>query len=305
MNQPNNLVIDIKSLDRQFAENKALDNVNIEVKKGQVFGIVGENGAGKTTLIKHILGLYKAQQGSVSVFGLDPVKSPTEVLSRIGYLSEEPDLPDWMTIPQFMNYMSAFYPKWDHQYANQLIKLFDIDPNKKIKELSKGQKARIGLCAAQAHRPDLLLLDEPSSGLDPVVRKEILTSVIRTVADEGRTVILSSHLLDEIERVCDHLLMFSKGKVLMSESMETVLQNHFRLTVRASENQQWDQFQEIYQSDLSNGEWELHCFGVEQQLLQNMQQNGVEIIDRQILSLNEIFISRSPNSGVIEEVAQK
>ncbi len=304
MNQPQQTIIDIQSLERKFDNKKALDDVNIQIKKGQVFGIVGENGAGKTTLIKHILGLYKAQKGSVSVFGLDPVKSPKKVLSRIGYLSEEPDLPDWMTIPQFMNYMSSFYDSWDKGYAEQLIKLFDIDANKKIKELSKGQKARIGLCAAQAHRPDLLLLDEPSSGLDPIVRKEILTAVIRTVVDEGRTVVLSSHLLDEIERVCDHLVMFSKGKVLISESMQTVLQNHFRVTVRSSENQQWDQFQEIYQSNLNNGEWELHCFGIEQQLTQNMQQNGIEIIDKQILTLNEIFISRSPHSEILEEVAQ-
>jgi ABC-2 type transport system ATP-binding protein len=302
MNQLQDIIIDIKNLDRQFAEKKALDNVSLQVTKGQVFGIVGENGAGKTTLIKHILGLYKAQQGSVSVFGLDPVKFPKQVLSRIGYLSEEPDLPDWMTIPQFMNYMSAFYPSWDHQYANQLIKLFDVEPNKKIKQLSKGQKARIGLCAAQAHRPDLLLLDEPSSGLDPIVRKEILTAVIRTVVDEGRTVILSSHLLDEIERVCDHLVMFSKGKVLLSEPMETVLQNHFKITVRSTENQQWDQFQEIYQILKNNDEWELHCFGVEQQLIQNMQQNGIEILDQQLLSLNEIFLSRSPHALLNQEV---
>ena len=201
-------IIDIQHLTRRFNGKAALDDVTIQFPRGHVFGIVGENGAGKTTLIKHILGLYRAQEGSVSVFGMDPVRHPKEVLSRIGYLSEQPDFPEWMTIAQFMNYMGAFYANWDAKYAARLVEEVNVDPNKKIGELSKGQQARVGLCAAQAHRPELLVLDEPSSGLDPVARNEILAAVIRTVVEDGRSVLLSSHLLDEVQRVCDHLLVF-------------------------------------------------------------------------------------------------
>ena len=115
-------IIDIQHLTRRFNGKAALDNVTIQFPRGHVFGIVGENGAGKTTLIKHILGLYRAQEGSVSVFGMDPVRHPKEVLARIGYLSEQPDFPEWMTIAQFMNYMGAFYARWDTRYAARLVR---------------------------------------------------------------------------------------------------------------------------------------------------------------------------------------
>ncbi len=129
------------------------------------------------------------------MFGLDPVADPVGVLSRIGYLSEEPDMPGWMRVHELMRYIAAFYPTWDHDYAEQLRREFDLDPAAKVKQLSKGQRARAGLLIALAYRPELLLLDEPSSGLDPIVRRDILGAIIRTIADEGRTVLFSSHLL--------------------------------------------------------------------------------------------------------------
>src|SRR5580698_2186915 len=246
-------IIDIRHLTRRFNGKAALDDVTIQFARGHVFGIVGENGAGKTTLIKHILGLYRAQQGSVSVFGMDPVRHPKDVLARIGYLSEQPDFPEWMTIAQFMNYMGAFYAKWDASYAAKLVEEVNVDPHKKIGELSKGQQARVGLCAAQAHRPELLVLDEPSSGLDPVARNEILAAVIRTVIDEGRSVLLSSHLLDEVERVCDHLLFFSDGKVLLSESMEAVLEKHYQITVRSPAPLPWQSIPGVFKAVADEG----------------------------------------------------
>ena len=178
-----------------------------------MFGLVGENGAGKTTLIKHILGLLRAETGSVKVFNQDPVADPVDVLGRIGYLSEQPDLPGWMRVDELLRYTQAFYPKWDMAYAEKLRQQFGLDPAARLKNLSKGQQAKAGLLTAQAHRPDLLLLDEPSSGLDPIVRRDILEAVIRTVADEGRTVFFSSHLLEEIERVSDHIAMLHQGKI--------------------------------------------------------------------------------------------
>ena len=150
------------------------------------------------------------------VFGLDPVADPVGVLSRIGYLSEENDLPGWMSVSELIRYSRAFYPQWDDAYAEELRSTFALDPAVKIKHLSKGQKARAGLLVALAYRPELLVLDEPSSGLDPIVRKDILGAVIRTIADEGRTVLFSSHLLDEVEQVADHVTMIKSGRILMS-----------------------------------------------------------------------------------------
>jgi ABC-2 type transport system ATP-binding protein len=194
-------VVEVRNVSRRFGAKLALDDVSVSLPAGTVLGLVGENGAGKTTLIKHILGLLKAQAGTVRVFGLDPVAQPVRVLSQIGYLSEEPDLPGWMRVRDLLRYVAAFYPSWDHAYAEQLRQEFALDPMAKVKHLSKGQKARAGLVAALAYRPQLLVLDEPSSGLDPIVRRDILGAIIRTIADEGRTVLFSSHLLAEVERV--------------------------------------------------------------------------------------------------------
>lgn len=131
--------------------------------------MIGGNGAGKTTLLQHILGLLKAQSGSVKVFGLDPVANPVGVLGRIGYLSEDRHLPNWMRVGELMRYTQAFYPGWDETYAEELREAFDLEPNARVANLSRDQRARAGLLIALAHRPDLLVLDEPSSGLDPRV----------------------------------------------------------------------------------------------------------------------------------------
>src|SRR2546423_419368 len=166
-------VINVSDLTRRFGANKALSSVSLSMARGGVYGLVGANGAGKTTLIKHILGLLRAESGSVRVFGLDPVADPVAVLSRIGYLSEENDVPGWMRVDELIRYSRAFYPAWDDAYAEELRQAFALDPSAKIRTLSKGQKARAGLLVALAHRPELLVLDEPSSGLDPIVRPDI------------------------------------------------------------------------------------------------------------------------------------
>jgi ABC-2 type transport system ATP-binding protein len=212
----------VTELTRRFGATTALASVSLSLPRGAVYGLVGANGAGKTTLIKHLLGLLRAQSGSVRVFGLDPVTDPVAVLSRIGYLSEENDLPGWMRVDELIRYSRAFYPAWDDGYAEQLRQAFALDPRAKIKNLSKGEKARVGLLIALAHRPELLLLDEPSSGLDPIVRRDILGAVIRTIADEGRTVLFSSHLLGEVEQVADHVTMISQGKIVLSARLDAL-----------------------------------------------------------------------------------
>ncbi|MDP9203258.1 MAG: ATP-binding cassette domain-containing protein [Gemmatimonadota bacterium] len=219
-------VIDVSQLTRRFGATTALASVSLSLPRGAVYGLVGANGAGKTTLIRHILGLLKAESGSVHVFGLDPVADPVAVLSRIGYLSEENDLPGWMRVDELIRYSRAFYPAWDDVYAEDLRQAFALDPSAKIKDLSKGQKARAGLLIALAHRPELLVLDEPSSGLDPIVRRDILGAVIRTIADEGRTVLFSSHLLGEVEQVADHVTMINEGKIVLSAPLDVIRESH-------------------------------------------------------------------------------
>lgn len=217
-------IISVTGVTRRFGALAALDKVTLTLPRGGVYGLVGANGAGKTTLIKHILGLLRAETGAVRVFGRDPVADPVGVLSRIGYLSEDHDLPVWMRVDELMRYSRAFYPAWDQAYAEELRRSFGLDPSARIQNLSKGQKARAGLLVALAHRPELLLLDEPSSGLDPVVRRDILEAIMRTIADEGRTVLFSSHLLDEVERVADHVTMINHGRIVLSGPLDAIKQ---------------------------------------------------------------------------------
>lgn len=219
-------MIEVSELTRRFGSKMALADVSLTLPRGAVYGLVGANGAGKTTLIKHILGLLRAESGSVRVFGIDPVANPVAVLSRIGYLSEENDLPGWMRVEELIRYSRAFYPGWDDAYAEELRQTFALDPAAKIKTLSKGQKARTGLLIALAYRPELLVLDEPSSGLDPIVRRDILGAVIRTTAQEGRTVLFSSHLLDEVEQVADHVTMISAGRIVLSATLSEIKESH-------------------------------------------------------------------------------
>jgi ABC-2 type transport system ATP-binding protein len=236
-NAMSELVVEIRNLSRRFWKKTALDNITLEVRRGEVYGLVGENGAGKTTLIRHMLGLLKAQTGEVSVFGLNPVNDPVGVLGRIGYLSETREMPDWMRVGELMSYTQGFFPKWDPSFAEELREMFDLAQDQKIKKLSRGQRARVGLLVALAHRPEFLILDEPSSGLDPIVRRDILAAVIRTVADEGRTVVFSSHLLDEVERVADRVAMLHAGKLVLSDMLEQLLASHHVLTVRFEQPQ--------------------------------------------------------------------
>ncbi|MFK7958107.1 MAG: ABC transporter ATP-binding protein [Lysobacterales bacterium] len=287
-------VVCIRHLGRRFDQKVALEDVSVEVKPGQVFGIVGENGAGKTTLIKHILGLYKAQAGTVKVFGNNPVAEPESTLSRIGYLSEEPDLPAWMKLSELLNYTAAFYQHWDHRYAKELIELFGLDLSSTVRTLSKGMRAQLGLVLAQAHRPDLLLLDEPSSGLDPNIRRDILAAIIRTVVDEGRTVIFSSHLLEEVQRVSDHLVMLRSGQLLLSASMDDVLNKHHRFTLRCSSAPNFiDGDKRVLRSASVGDEWQVDWYGNEHEFSRRAQACGVQIAQSVRLNLDEIFLVRS------------
>lgn len=286
-------VVEIAGLTRRFGATCALDNVSLSLPRGLVFGLVGANGAGKTTLIRHVLGLLKAQSGSVRIFNRDPVKYPVEVLSRIGYLSEEGDLPGWMRIDELMRYMRAFYPTWDENYAQTLRRQFDLDPAAKVKTLSKGQKARAGLLVALAYRPELLVLDEPSSGLDPIVRRDILGAIVRTIADEGRTVLFSSHLLDEVEQISDRVAMLKAGRILFTGELDDIKQTHHRLTVRFdTERTTPPAIESVLRWERRGREWTVAAYGPVEAVTLAISAMGGEVIEHKTLSLDEIFIAR-------------
>lgn len=291
-------VVMIRELSRTFGPKVALDHVSLRIPQGSVYGLVGGNGAGKTTLIKHILGLLQAEQGMVQVFGMNPVSNPPAVLSRIGYLSEDRDIAGWMRVDELLNYMQAFFPDWDPVFAQELLDMFELSPYQKVKTLSRGQLARVGLLTALAHRPALLLLDEPSSGLDPVVRRDILTAIIRTVADEGRTVLFSSHLLDEVERVADQVAMLANGRLVLDDSLDNIKSRQRVVTVRFQHQlSQTPLIPGLYNLDGSAAEWKYLCPDGTGRLRETAASLGAEILEESIPSLDEIFVGHSGSRG--------
>ena len=281
----------INHVTRRFGRLLALNDVTFDVPKGCVFGLVGENGAGKTSLIKMMLGLLRPGKGQVRVFDRDPLRDPEGVLSRIGYLSEDRDLPDWMKIWELIRYTRAFYPGWDDAYAQELVNTFGLDLNAKIGKLSRGQRAQAGLVAALAYRPPLLLLDEPSSGLDAAVRRDILGAIIRTVADEGRTVIFSSHLLDEVERVADYIAMIHQGKLVLYGSLDSVRAQHQRLVLRGNAGAP-PSLPGLLSSEGHGEEWIVVVDGEREQVVAAAQSAGTEVLDVTTPSLEDIFVAR-------------
>jgi ABC-2 type transport system ATP-binding protein len=290
---PGDAVIEIKNLSRKFGRKQALDDVSMEIPRGVVMGLVGLNGAGKTTLLKHILGLLRAQQGSVSVFGKDPSRHPKYVLSRMGYLTEEDSLPGWMKVWQILRFSKPFYPNWNDQYAQELLETFKIDPAKTIKKMSKGQRARVGLTIALAHRPELLVLDEPSSGLDPVVRNDILAAIIRTIADSGRTVLFSSHLLDEVQRVSDMIGVIRNGKLVECGPLENLQTRYQRVTLTVDDSSEPPKMEAMGKWEQSGDQWSAILDIAGEDLEQAVASIGGKIVKAQGVSLNDWFLDTS------------
>ena len=297
-------VVDVNDLSRSFGSKRALDGVSFHAMAGQVYGLVGANGAGKTTLIKHLLGLLRAATGSVRVFGRDPVRDPVAVLSRVGYLSEERELPEWMRIDELMAYTQAFHPTWDAAYARELLETFGLDPAKRVKELSKGMRAQAGLVAAVAHRPELLILDEPSSGLDAVVRRDILDAIVRTVADDGRTVLFSSHLLEEVERMSDHVTMLHGGRVTLNGALDEVRQGYQRSRVRFAGHFDHPPVLETALVVEGSGRlWSVVHNESPERFRRSVVALGGEVVESRDATLEEIFLARAGRGRQQVEVA--
>jgi ABC-2 type transport system ATP-binding protein len=291
-------LVEIDAVSRRYGTTLALDNVSLSCEAGLVYGLVGANGAGKTTLIKHLLGLLRPHRGSVRVFGLDPVRDPVAVLRRVGYLSEQRDLPEWMRLAELLRYTQAYHPGWDQAYADQLLATFGLDPKKKFSDLSQGMRAQAGLVVAVAHRPELLVLDEPSSGLDVVVRQDILDAIVRAVIEDGRTVIFSSHLLDEVERMCDHVTVLQEGRVAVQGSVEEVRAAHRVSQVRFPKQLASTPDIEGALSIVGDGRsWSVVHTGELESLREIVARAGGEVTESRSATLEEILIARVRRSN--------
>ncbi len=217
-------VISLKNVSKRFKRCQALDNVSLEIPPGVVFALLGENGAGKTTMIRILTGFLKPDSGTASVLGHPCTNSSLEIRRAVGYVSDAPALYEWMTAAEIGWFTSAFYGDSFPQRYLELLADFSVPSGTRIKNMSKGQRAKVALALATAHDPELLVLDEPTSGLDPMVRRKFLESMVDPAA-RGRTVLLSSHQITEVERVADWVGIVHQGKLKVIQPLEALKQN--------------------------------------------------------------------------------
>jgi ABC-2 type transport system ATP-binding protein len=220
-------ILDFKDIHRAYRrDTDVLHGVNFSLAAGEVVGLLGKNGAGKTTLMRIAMGMIEAQRGHVRLFGLDPRAEPLEVKQRVGYVSEEQILPPFLSVGEVIRLHRHLFPTWDAGLAAGLRERFRLSARAKIKALSKGEARQVALLCAVSHRPELLLLDEPAGGLDPVARREFLEAAIQLLSEAGTTILFSSHYMFDVERLAERVVMLHQGRVLLDSPLDDLRENY-------------------------------------------------------------------------------
>ena len=212
-----------QNLIRRFGRKNVIYGLNMEVPKGSVFGFLGKNGAGKSTTIRMLMGLLRRHGGKINVLGLDPKKDEVEIKKQVGYVPENSAFYEWLTVEQTMGLFANYNPGWNDFLADSLLKEYQLDLKAKVGNLSKGNKAKLALLCALAPDPDLLILDEPTTGLDPAARRDFTESVLKALPEKGKTVFISSHLINEISGFVDYVGILKNGQLLLNEKTEDLI----------------------------------------------------------------------------------
>jgi ABC-2 type transport system ATP-binding protein len=226
-------VIETRELRKSFKSNVALNGLDLNVPAGSIFGFLGRNGAGKTTTIKLLMGFLKPDAGDARIFGLsakDPSAS-VEIRRRLGFVTEEKELYPYMTVAQIIRFTRSFFPKWRDDLEQRYLKLFDLPPNRKIPELSKGMRSKLMLLLGVTRGAELLILDEPTDGLDPVAVEDMLRELVAISAAEGTTIFFSSHQLEEVEQIADSVCIIDRGTAIVTGSLDDLKAQYQRLRV--------------------------------------------------------------------------
>ena len=217
----------LQNLHKRFRNIDAVQGLTLEVPEGQVTAFLGPNGAGKTTTIKCLLNLHRPDSGSAIVLGTDSRQLGPAQFTQLGYVSENMELPLWMTVQQFLDYCRPLYPQWDRAFEARLMTQFELPTKTKLKDLSRGMRMKAALLSSLAYRPKLVVLDEPFSGLDPLVRDEFIRGLLELTEQEGWTVFVSSHDIEEVQRLADRVAILNRGQLALDESSDS-LQTRFR-----------------------------------------------------------------------------
>jgi ABC-2 type transport system ATP-binding protein len=283
--------IELVGLTKRFGQSLAVNNLTLKVPRGSIFGLLGPNGAGKTTTIKILMGLSSITAGEVRVLGIDVLQDPTAVKQRVGYVPDAQYIYRWMRIGEAIGFCRSCYATWNEKLCWEMLEQFELDLNKKVKHLSKGMLVKLALLLAIAHEPELLVLDEPLSALDPIAREEFLDGVLKVICERGQTVFLSSHILDDVRRLADTVAIVNEGRLLTVGNLDALLTTTKRIcaTLRngkkpahALEGVVWDRVQ--------GREWTITVRDFSAEKVQRVQAlDGVEHVRVADLGIEDLF----------------
>jgi len=284
-------VIEVKKLSKSFGKLKALENVNINVNKGSVYGLLGPNGAGKTTFIKHLAGVYRQDVGTIAIDG-QPVYENPAVKSFLVYIADDLYFFSQYSIEETARFYATLYPAWSWERFRILKQVFSIDPKRRVIRLSKGMQKQVAFWLGICAMPRVMILDEPVDGLDPVMRKKVWNLVLQDVAERQTTVLVSSHNLRELEDVCDHVGILHNGTVLVEKNLDDLKTDIHKLQVAFAGGVPSDPFKAgtILHRQQSGSILQLIVKGDQERILSEMQQASPVILDILPLTLEEIFI---------------
>jgi ABC-2 type transport system ATP-binding protein len=229
-------IIEIKNLSKTYGKNRGIQKVNLTINKGEIFGFIGPNGAGKSTTIKLLLNLIFPTAGDAKILDLDCITETTKIKESIGYVPSEVRYYDNMKVKELINYAKSFHKNIDDQYVEELCKIFDVELEKSMSQLSLGNKKKVAIVQALLHKPKVLILDEPTNGLDPLIQQKLFTTLLR-IKEEGTTIFLSSHNLTEVEEFCDRVAIIRDGEIVdIKDISDFVHKKVKRITLKLSEN---------------------------------------------------------------------
>lgn len=285
-------LISISNVSKILGDKKTLDNINLNIEKGSIFGIIGENGAGKTTLIKCMLGIYKQDEGEIKIDGQCVFENPI-IKDKIGYVAAETQYYSSFKVKELIKFYALTYTTFSYERFKELNKIFKIPENKRIRELSKGMKMRVSLMLNLSIYPEILILDEPTSGLDPIIKRKLINILVEEVSERNTTIFIASHHLDDLERICDSIAITEKGKIKYTNNIENMkkyikkLQVLFKDENKIEEIKNWHEIMTVENIGRINY---LITNNYSDELQEKLLNVGAEFVEQIDLSLEDMFI---------------
>ena len=292
------IVIEAAGLTRYYGREKVVDSLDLRIERGTVYGFLGRNGAGKTTTLRILLGLLHPTRGRSALLGCDSQALTPEIKARVGYLAEGHHLFGWMRIGEHAEFLRSFHRTWNAEWFDATLERFGLNAKKKVSHLSRGQRAQAALALCLAPQPEVLILDDPTLGLDPVVRRDVLESVIETIQREGRTVLFSSHILADVERVADRIGILEAGVLRADCSLTTFKERVRRVRCRFAGGRRAIETPGLLRAHWLDKEAVLTLAQFEERRLEELRALGADEVEVLDASLEDLFIDyTAPLSG--------